>query len=229
MKSLSRALLGLFVLIILVAALVSTAAAKKQPHFVPPNVLTVGAIPYPPSSTDAGFVTLSINLDNTGHVTSVGTLRDIPSVSGLAIAATQSWTYSPATLDGKPVASNLTVNILYDPGFLGADSIPLPPPALSQPIEKKGPAYTAPQLNTANFAPYPANAKAQDSVILNVSLYSNGNVMRIVALRDVPPLTGSASGALKNWSFAPATYEGTPIQSTMVVAIVFRSPSATLP
>lgn len=71
------------------------------------NVRTAGKIPYPASSVDAGFVTLSINLDETGQLTSVNILRDLPSVSALAIAAVRSWTYSAATLDGKPVASTL--------------------------------------------------------------------------------------------------------------------------
>jgi outer membrane biosynthesis protein TonB len=229
MKKMPGSLFGWFLLAILALVPGTTEAAKKAAHFVPPSVLTTGAIQYPPSSTDAGMVTLSINLDETGHVANVVVLRDIPSVSGLAIASLQSWTYSAATLDGKPVASNLTVNILYDPGFLGADSIPLPPPAQSQPITKKGPAYTAPQLNTANFAPYPPNAKTQGAVIFNVTLDTNGNAVNIATLREVPSLTASGLSTLKQWSFGPATYDGNPIQSSMLVAFVFRSPSAPLP
>jgi hypothetical protein len=76
----------------------------------------------------------------------------------------RSWTYTPATLDGKPVASTLTINIVYDPGSLGADNIPLPPPSQVQPISTKDPAFFPAQLNTATFAPYPAKAKAQGEV-----------------------------------------------------------------
>jgi outer membrane biosynthesis protein TonB len=204
-------------------------AAKEPPHFIPANVLKAGPIPYPASSLDAGVVTLSINLDNAGQIDSVNILRDLSSVSGLAISAVHSWTFSTATLDGKPVPSNLVVNIVYDPGFLGADNIPLPPPAQVQPITKNGPAYLPAQLTTASFAPYPPKTKAQDSVVFNVSLDANGNVTKVATLRDVPPLTASALGTLKKWSFSPATYDGNPIASTMLVAIVFRSPSATIP
>ncbi len=216
-------------LIMLTAAWVTTFDAKEPAHFVPANVSKAGNIPYPASSLDAGVVTLSVDLDETGQVTAVAILRDIPSVSGPAIAAVRSWTYAAATLDGKPVTSTLTINIVYDPGFLGADNIPLPPPAQTQPISKKDPAFFPPQLNTATFAPYPAKTKAQGAVVLNVTLDQNGNAAKVATVRDVPPLMASATGALKKWNFSAATYEGKPIQSHMVVAFVFRSPSAPVP
>jgi outer membrane biosynthesis protein TonB len=216
-------------LIMLAVAWAKTCEAKEPAHFIPANVSKAGNIPYPASSLDAGVVTLSVDLDSTGQVTGVGILRDISSVSGPAAAAVRSWTYAPATLDGKPVASTLTINIVYDPGFLGADNIPLPPPSQVQPISTKDPVFFPAQLNTATFAPYPAKAKAQGAVVLNVTLDTQGNAAKVAPLRDIPPLTASATGALKNWNFSAATYEGKPIQCHMVVAFVFRSPSAQLP
>ena len=220
---------GVLLLTMLVAAWALTSEAKEPAHFVPASVSTAGDIPYPASSLDAGVVTLSVDLDKTGRVIAVTILRDISSVSGPAAAAVRSWTYTPATRDGKPVPSTLTINIVYDPGFLGADNIPLLPPSQVQPISTKDPAFFPPQLNTATFAPYPAKAKAQGAVVLNVTLDTNGNAAQVATLRDVPPLTASATGALKNWNFSAATYEGNPIQSHVVVAFVFRSPSAALP
>src|SRR5271170_1351426 len=219
---------GVLLLTALAVASAITCDAK-EPHFVPANVSKAGNIPYPTSSLDAGVVTLAVELDKTGQVTGVGILRDISSVSGPAAAAVRSWTYSPATLDGNPVASTLTVNIVYDPGFLGADNIPLPPPSQVQPIATKDQPYYAPQLNAATFAPYPAKAKAQGAVVLNVTLDANGNAAHVAILRDVPPLTASATGALKNWNLSAASYDGNSIPSNMIVAFVFRSPSAPLP
>jgi TonB family protein len=220
---------GVLLLTMLIAGWALTSEAKEPPHFVPASVTAAGDIPYPASSLDAGVVTLSVDLDKTGRVIAVTILRDISSVSGPAAAAVRSWTYTPATRDGKPVPSTLTINIVYDPGFLGADNIPLPPPSQVQPISTKDPAFFPPQLNTATFAPYPAKAKAQGAVVLNVTLDTNGNAAQVVTLRHVPSLTASATGALKNWNFSAATYEGNPIPSHMVVAFVFRSPSAALP
>jgi outer membrane biosynthesis protein TonB len=214
---------------LLAAAWAAPSSAKKPAHFVPASISTAGDIPYPTASLDAGVVTLSIVLDISGQVTAVNILRDIPSVSALATAAVRSWTYTPATLDGKPVHSTLIINIVYDPGFLGADNIPLPPPAQMQPISKKDPPFAPPQLNTATFAPYPAKAKAQGAVVFNVTLDTNGNAANVATLRDVPPLTTSATQALKNWNFTAATFDAKPIPSHMVVAFVFRAPSAPVP
>ena len=216
-------------LTILATVCASTSQAKKPEHFVPASVSKAGDISYSANSLDAGVVTLSVHLEKTGQVLGVTILRDIPSVSGPAEAAVRSWTYIPATLDGKPVASTLTINIEYDPGFLGADNIPLPPPSQVQPISKDEPPFFPPVLNSATFAPYPAKAKAQGAVIFNVTLDTNGNAAQVVTLRDIPPLTAVATSALKNWNFSAATYEGNPIQSHMVVAFVFRSPSASIP
>ena len=216
-------------LLSMLAAVWTIACEAKEPaHFVPANVSKAGNILYPTSSLDAGVVTLSVDLDKTGQVTGVAILRDITSVSGPAAVAVRSWTYMPATLDGKPVASTLTINIVYDPGFLGADNIPLQPASQIQP-STKDPVFFSAQLNTATFAPYPANAKAQGAVVLNVTLDSNGNAAKVVTMRGVPPLTASATGALKNWNFSAATYEGKPISSHVIVAFVFRSPSTPLP
>ena len=216
-------------LVLLIAACVKTCGAKEPAHFVPANLSKAGDIPYPANSLDAGVVTLSVELDKTGQVTGVGILRDISSVSAQAAAAVRSWVYSPATRDGKPVESELIINIVYNPGFLGADNIPLPPPAQLQPISTKDPAFLAAQLNTANFAPYPAKAKTQGTVVLDVQLDTTGKAAQVWTVLDVPPLTAAATAALKKWNFSAATYDGQAIKSQMVVAFVFRSPSAPLP
>jgi TonB family protein len=229
MKRALNVFTGVLLLTIFVAAWALTTEAKKLAHFVPASVTKAGDIPYPANSLDAGVVTLSVYIEKTGQVHGVTILRDIPSVSGPAAVAVRSWTYTPATLDAKPVQSTLTINIEYDPGFLGADNIPLPPPSQVQPISKDDPPFYLPVLNTATFAPYPAKAKAQGAVVLNVTLDTNGNASQVVTLRDVPPLTASATAALKNWNFSAATYDGNPIQSHMAVAFVFRSPSAPIP
>ncbi len=231
MKRYLAATFPLFLLTAIALCSATVKAAKEPPHFVPANVLTVGAIPYPATSLDAGVVTLSINLDDVGQIASVSILRDLPSVSGLAISAIHSWTFSAATLDGKPVPSTLAVNIIYDPGFLGADNIPLPPPSQTAPIQNKQklPPYLPPQLNTVNFAPYPASAKNQDTVVFNVSINGASNITNVATLRDVPPLTAPALATVKKWSYSAASYDGNPIPSTMVVAIVFHSPNAPIP
>jgi hypothetical protein len=91
-------------------------------------VLTASDIPYPATIVAAGVVTLAVNLDGTGQIMNVQTLRDIPTVTTRATLALQNGTYAPASLNGKRVPSTLIVNIVFDPAFLDSNNIPLGPP-----------------------------------------------------------------------------------------------------
>jgi hypothetical protein len=116
------------------------------------------------------------------------------------------------------------------PGFLGADNIPLLPPSQVQPISTKDPAFFPAQLNTATFAPYPANAKVQGAVVLNVRLDMNGNAAEAATLRDVPPLTASATDALKKLEFQRSNIQGkgNPVPHGCGVCVPFSDGTASL-
>lgn len=205
------------------------AAAKHAQHFTPPDVLTVSDIPYPATTVAAGVVTLAVNLDGTGQITNVQTLRDIPTVTGQAILALQNWTYAPASLNGKHVPSTLIVNIVFDPAFLDSNGIPLAPPGSVQMSDPKATPYTPPQLFKATFPPYPANGNGAGAVVLDATIDSKGSITQVTTVRDIPPLAAAAVAALQNWSFGAAIYGNTPIASKVVVAMVFRNPETAPP
>lgn len=216
-------------LLVSLLGLAGSAAAKHAQHFTPPDVLTVSDIPYPATTVAAGVVTLAVNLDGTGQIISVQTLRDIPTVTGQAMLALQNWTYAPATLNGKHVPSTLIVNIVFDPAFLDTNSIPLAPPESFQPPDPKATSYTPPQLFTATFPPYPASGNGSGAVVLDASIDSKGSITQIATVRDIATLTAAAAAALQKWSFSAAIYGNAPIASKVVVAMVFRSPATALP
>jgi outer membrane biosynthesis protein TonB len=219
---------AVLLLTLLVLALAQRAPAKHAQLFTPPDVLTVTDIPYPLTTVATGVVTLAVNLDATGNVTNIQTLRDIPTVTSHATVVLQSWTYAPATLNGKHVPSTLIVNLVFDPAFLDSNQIPLAPPESFQPPDPKS-SYTPPQLFTATFPPYPSNGAGSGAVVLDVTVNSAGKIAQVAPVRDIPTLTAAAVAALKSWSFSAAIYANTPIASKVVVAMVFRSPAAALP
>ena len=214
---------------LLVVGMPGLAPAKHAQHFTPPDVLTVSDIPYPATTVAAGVVTLAVNLDGTGQITNVQTLRDIPTVTDQAMLALQNWTYAPASLNGKHVPSTLIVNIVFDPAFLDSNGIPLAPPGSVQAPDHKATPYTPPQLFTATFPPYPANGNGAGAVVLDASINSKGSITQVTTVRDIPLLTATAVAALQNWSFGAAMYGNTPIASKVVVAMVFRNPATALP
>jgi Gram-negative bacterial TonB protein C-terminal len=213
----------------LVLGMATPAPAKHPQHFTPPDILTVSDIPYPATTVAAGVVTLAVNLDTTGQIMNIQTLRDIPTVTTQATIALQNWTYAPASLNGKPVSSTLIVNIVFDPAFLDSNNIPLGPPESFQPPNPKATPYTPPQLFAATFLPYPTNGQTSGAVVLDVAINSQGKIAHVATVRDVPTLTVAAAAALQNWSFSAAIYGNTPVASKVVVAMVFRNPATALP
>src|SRR5260370_23979297 len=220
---------GLLLVSLLVLGLAGPAPAKHAQHFTPPDVLTVSDIPYPATTVAAGVVTLAVNLDGTGQIINVQTLRDIPTVTGQAMLALQNWTYAPATLNGKRVPSTLIVNIVFDPAFLDTNSIPLAPPESFQSPDPKATPYTPPQLFTATFPPYPASGNGSGAVVLDASVDSKGSITQVATVRDIATLMAAAAAALQKWSFGAAIYGNVPIASKVVVAMVIRKPSTALP
>jgi hypothetical protein len=214
---------------LLVLASAGLALARHTDHFTPPDVATVSDIPYPVTTVDAGIVTLAANLDSTGRVLNIQTLRDLPSVTGTTIIAVQNWTYKPAALNGKNIASTLIINVVFDPAFLEVNNIPLGAPASFQPPTAGATAFSPAQLFGANFPTYPSNGSGQGAVILDVLVDSMGNIAQVKTARDLPTLSAAAIAAAKTWTFSPASYSNTPIASNVIVAMVFRSPSAALP
>jgi outer membrane biosynthesis protein TonB len=205
------------------------APAKHVQHFAAPDVLTASDIPYPATTVAAGVVTLAVNLDATGQIMNIQTLRDIPTLTTQATITLQNWTYAPASLNGKPVPSTLVVNIVFDPAFLGSNNIPLGPPESFQPPNPKATPYAPPQLFTATFSPYPTNGLGTGAVVMDVAVNSQGKIAEVTTVRAVPTLTATAAAALQNWSFSAAIYGNTPVASKVVVAMVFRNPATALP
>jgi outer membrane biosynthesis protein TonB len=219
----------LFLASALVLGMAGPAPANHPQHFTPPDILTASDIPYPATTAAAGVVTLAVNLDATGQIMNIQTLRDIPTLTTQATIALQNWSYAAASLNGKRVPSTLIVNIVFDPAFLDSNNIPLGPPESFQPPDPNATPYTPPQLLTATFPPYPANGQTSGAVVLDVTVSSQGKIAQVTTVLDVPTLTGAAAAGLKNWNFSAAIYGKTPIASKVVVAMVFRNPATALP
>jgi hypothetical protein len=58
-------------------------------------------------------------------------------------------------------------------------------------------------------------------VTLAVNLAATGQIMNVQTLRDIPTVTTQATLALQNWTYAPASLNGKPVSSTLIVNIVF--------
>jgi TonB family protein len=75
---------------------------------------------------------------------------------------------------------------------------------------------------SAADVPFPFETPNDGIVVFNVSIGPEGQVRHIAVLQDVAPFTAAAEQSLRTWKFAPASENGTPENSEMLVAFAFR-------
>jgi hypothetical protein len=218
-------------LAILVLVCVALAATRTHlagaPHFVPPDIVVASDIPHPINNIASGLVTVSLNLSARGEARNVHIVRDIPGLTAGVTNAVNSWTFTPAKLDGIAVPSTLNVHVVFNPGTPQNQQLQLPP---SAPLPSLNPAgYLPPTLSQVSYAVYPPNSIAQGAVVLDVLIDKDSQIKKVTTIRDVPSLTQAAVAAVKTWSINPANLNDKKLDAKLVVAFVFRSPTMSTP
>lgn len=138
----------------------------------------------------------------------------------------KSWTFAPGKLEGKPVASSLNISMVFNPGTLQTQDLTLGP---LQPPPPNPPGYLPPEIATASYASYPVNSVAAGTVVLDVTIGKSEEIKKMVPIRPVPSLTSAAISAVKKWTINAATFHGKSITSKLIIAFVFRPPTASTP
>jgi outer membrane biosynthesis protein TonB len=89
-------------------------------------------------------------------------------------------------------------------------------------IFARSPKFVPPTVTAAGDIPYPLASLASGIVTVTVNLDATGQVQSVRVLRDVPSLTDPTVRAIKRWTFAPGTLEGSSIPSSLNVQAVFN-------
>jgi TonB family protein len=198
-------------------------APHKTPQFISPGIVSASDIQYPVNSMAAGAVTLLLSLNSGAKIQNVQVLRDFPSLTNSVQTAVQSWTLTPANLNGHAVSSEIPVTVIFNifnPGGGAAlQSLVLAPITTIPPDASQ---FTPAQISMASFAKYPADSVSVGTVVLDVTVNKAGSLSKIKVIRGVPTLTEQALIAVKTWGFNAATIQGQPTASQMVVAFVFQ-------
>ncbi len=213
------------ILLVCIGFAAPQAGVSARDRFVPPDISAASDIPYPVEVLASGLVTLSLNLSVTGQPPSVQVLRDIPGLTSLTTSTVTGWTFSPGKLDANPAPSTMNVEVVFNPGNTLNQSMTVPPVAPTPPPFPAG--YLPAEVATGSFASYPVNSVAVGTVVLDVTVSTDGTLKNVAVIRDVPSLTSGAMAAVKGWTINPATFNGKAIASRLVVAFVFRSPTMT--
>jgi TonB family protein len=215
--------LGRIFLTLGAASLLTSATIISQQHsgkFESPDAQNTSDIPYPPNTTMTGLVTFVLKLTDSGHVQNIQIVRDTPPLTSAAQSVLQTWTFKAALANGKPVDSLLPINVVFNPYNPGGTEITglaiTPPPAAA------GSAFAPAQITAASYALYPPDSLATGTVVLSLSISKTGQVQKVRVARDVAALSPAALAAVKSWKYAPATLNGQPVSSSLIVAFVFQ-------
>ncbi len=191
-----------------------------HPAFKPAQTLTVSDILIPSSCNTNGTVVIDALVVEEGKPKELEVRRDIDCLTQIAMDAVKDWTFSPATVKGRPVASRIAVAITFCP--VGSMADPLTAGTLkSQSEEAIQAEFQPPEVLHGRFPIYPMDATAFGTVVLEVNLSTKGEAGDVKVLQDLPPFTSHSRDVVGDWRFMAATDNGNSIPSKVILAFVF--------
>jgi hypothetical protein len=188
-------------------------------------VVSATDLVHPIRSVAYGIVVLDVSLDASGAVSKTRAMRDIASLTSPAKSAVQAWTFQPAVIEGHPGPSHMLMAF----GFPPAASFPRYPEfkplsPQAEPNPKENFSYTSPGIVSVAYAEYPVNSVASGSVVIQLTLGTDGNPSEVQVIRGLVPCTSFALAPAKKWRFQPAMFEGNPVSSKFAIDFVFQPP-----
>jgi len=190
------------------------------------GIVRGGDVAFPVNTAITGMVTVEVSVGPGGGVERIQTVVDTPPLTKAATSAVKNWKYSPAMLNGAPVAGVVDVNVVFNPFNPGgpgiANGTAMPEDGLEW---AKGDFHPA-QVKSATFAVFPPNTVTSGTVVIVAKVGRNGKLIGTRVLKGAGVLSAAATRAVSGWMFAPATYKGAAMESYLPVAFVF--PSAAL-
>jgi TonB family protein len=200
---------------------------SAQQTYAPPEVISAGDAYAPYQILTDGLFVLDVRLNEDGAIQRIEALRDPGSMLGAAKTSLRGWKFQPASEDGKPKASRLTVAFLYRPtSYIGVR--PVPPkdfvPVIPHDQSDEGSEYVPVGILSFAYPDYPVNSVAWGSVVVQVTVDTVGDVKDVNLLHRMATFNGFALDALKKWRFRAATFRGKPVTSKIAIAFIFHTP-----
>jgi len=202
---------------------------QSDAAFREPELSEAGELAITKFAGGIGIVVLEPVIGEDGTVESVETIRSTPGLETWAVSAVKAWKFRPALMDGKPAESKTTVVVVFIQGFNVPPSFSLPPRA-EQPDDDH-PRETQKNAKLADFVPplptdvvipeFPVMSVLTTTVVLRVKLESSGDIESVKPLQEVAAYSPRAVDAVKKWQFSPATFQGKPLSSNMIIAVLF--------
>jgi hypothetical protein len=193
---------------------------SPKPAFHQAELITAEEIYHPFASGAFGPVILEAYISAKGVVKDIVATQPIVSLTEPSIKSILNWKFKPATLGDKPVASRLTIAILFNSYEFKPFKLP-----------DSMPDHELPKINTPFFPPEVISVKGaivgnalvgDGTVVLQAKINSSGELNYTSVVRNSPSFTPLALKAIQEWKFTPGMLGDAPVSSTMPVAFVFH-------
>lgn len=206
------------------ATLEAAALAAPQENakgFSGPTPLSLVAAPFPPQALFGGEILFDAKVDTRGRLTDVRVVQGQSPFLEEVLGALETWTFLPASQDGRPVTARVGIVFQFAQPFL---------PKLTARVheykETGADAKDRAALPIFTLEPeYPPTSIGEGSVILNEIADREGHVTSMHVVRDLESLTAPTVEAVKQWKFAPGRRAGQDAESGVIVVVTFRRPA----
>ena len=198
--------------------LVLAAALQLSSQFQPARVVSspFGGFPY--GSRAAGVVVLDVDVDATGMVRGIKTLKDVEPFGDVIRSSISSWRFEPAREGGQAVEHPTLVAVLVRPAMV---MFPAPPPPAGPP---PGVTRSIPIPTSIGIPAYPPNRIGVAAVLVEVEVDFQGTVTSAQIKGEPTGFDDTALDAARRWTFRPARHKNLDVASRAYLLLVFRQP-----
>jgi len=190
-----------------------------------------GVLPVTPvQAVSGGEVFVQALVASDGRIGDMTVLRTSPTFTPLVLDAVRGWRFQPAkqrvtTAAGGPsafvseaVESKVLVACVFRPPTLNT-------PTAGEPPKDVGTAADDVAFPLTTVTPmYPPLALVDDTVLVQVTVGVNGNVVAATIERSAPAFDESALTAARKWTFRPARIHGRLEETFAYLVFAFRQP-----
>lgn len=202
--------------------------SSSPPVFRPAGLVSATTVGIPFNSVAVGMVELHVTVGKTGGVEDIKVVRELASVTEISVEAVKKWEFTPATLHGKPVTSQMTIAVVFS-SFAGGGTTSYAPVEAGP--DKEGSndkLHLIPaQITGARIPMIPNATVTGGTVVLQVTVGGDGRQGLVRVILDNPSHLESALQTVKDWQFEPAKLNGKDVNSNVVLAFSYRAPSTT--
>lgn len=196
----------------------SSGTAQPAQGFSPPTPLSLVACSFPSQVFFGSEVALDSLIDSHGRLMQIRVVRGTFPWLEKALAAVQTWSFNPASLDGHPVPARVGITFQFiqsDERGRAAPAHNFDEPSAVWPDRAALPIVTVDPM-------FPSTMDRDSGVILYDIVAANGQLSSVKVLSQSESLGTETVAALRQWRFVPGRRGGIDSDSAGIVVITFR-------